>query len=260
MTKIGFIGAGKMAQAIIKGLDKSKFSIQISGYDFSESEKVASELEVSAAKNHAELIATAEIIILAVKPYVIPEILAQYKSNKPIVSIAAGVTLANLTEMTSQTQAIVRVMPNINATIQKATTGIVRNNNVSDETFAIVKTIFTSIGSLHEIAEKDFGTFTALAGSSPAYIYMFIDAMSRAGVLHGMPKDASTKIVAETVMASAEMILASDDNPWTLVDNVSSPGGTTVAGVVSLEQNNFVATVIDAITATVDKNKSMMQS
>ena len=86
---------------------------------------------------------------------------------------------------------------------------------------------------------------------------MFIDAMSRAGVLHGMSKDVSTKIVAETVLASAEMLLFSDLNPWTLVDNVSSPGGTTVAGIVSLEQNNFVATVIDAITATVDKNKAM---
>jgi pyrroline-5-carboxylate reductase len=86
---------------------------------------------------------------------------------------------------------------------------------------------------------------------------MFIDAISRAGVLHGMPKDVSTKIVAETVLASAEMILKSDENPWTLVDNVSSPGGTTVAGVVSLEKNNFVATVIDAITATIEKNNTM---
>ena len=150
-------------------------------------------------------------------------------------------------------------MPNINATIQKSTTGITRNAYVSDNTFATVVSIFERVGSVHDIAEKDFGTFTALAGSSPAYIYMFIDAMSRAGVLHGMPKDVSTKIVSETVLASAEMVLKSGENPWTLVDNVSSPGGTTVAGVVSLEQHNFVATVIDAITATVEKNNQMRQ-
>ena len=112
-------------------------------------------------------------------------------------------------------------------------------------------------GSGHELAERDFGTVTARAVSSPVYIDMCIDAISRAGVLHGMPKDVSTKIVAETVLASAEMILKSDENPWTLVDNVSSPGGTTVAGVVSLEKNNFVATVIDAITATIEKNNTM---
>ena len=159
--------------------------------------------------------------------------------------------------MTTDTKDIVRIMPNFYATIQTSTTAIVRNAYVSDDVFNTVKAIFESVGSVHELAEKDFGTFTALAGSSPAYIYMFIDAISRAGVLHGMPKDVSTKIVAETVLASAEMILKSDENPWTLVDNVSSPGGTTVAGVVSLEKNNFVATVIDAITATIEKNNTM---
>ncbi|MGL5342983.1 MAG: pyrroline-5-carboxylate reductase dimerization domain-containing protein, partial [Lactococcus garvieae] len=88
-------------------------------------------------------------------------------------------------------------------------------------------------------------------------IYMFVDALSRAGVLHGIPKDQATKIVAETVAASAQMILESGEGPWTLVDKVSSPGGTTVAGVVSLEQNHFVATVIDAITATIEKENTL---
>ncbi|GFH40978.1 pyrroline-5-carboxylate reductase [Pseudolactococcus insecticola] len=255
--KIGFIGAGKMAQAIISGLDKSKFSIQISGRDLSKTQQTAATLGVTAASDHTNLIADAELVILAVKPHVIPDILSAYTITQPIISIAAGLTLDNLAEMTSNTQPLIRVMPNINATIKKSTTGIVRNAYVSDETFKAALAIFESIGSVHEIAEKDFGTFTALAGSSPAYIYMFIDAMSRAGVLHGMPKDVSTQIVAETLAASAEMLLKSGENPWTLVDNVSSPGGTTISGVVSLEQHQFVATVIDAITATIDKNNAM---
>jgi pyrroline-5-carboxylate reductase len=259
MTKIGFIGAGKMASAIIKGLDKEAFSIQISGRDWEETLQSAQALGVTPAANHTDLIQASDLVVLAVKPHVVPDILSDYQIDKPIVSIAAGITLADLAALTSDRQALIRVMPNINATIQQSTTGIVRNAHVSDDIFTIVKAIFSSVGSVHELAEKDFGTFTALAGSSPAYIYMFIDAMSRAGVLHGMPKDVSTKIVAETVRASAEMILASDDNPWTLVDNVSSPGGTTVAGVVSLEQHNFVATVIDAITATIEKNNTMNQ-
>ena len=259
MTKIGFIGAGKMASAIIKGLDQEQFCVQISGRNFEESQETAQALGVKPAASHADLIQASDIIVLAVKPYVVADVLAEHQIDKPIVSIAAGITLADLSAMTTDTQPIVRIMPNINATIQKSTTGIVRNAHVSDDVFDTVKAVFKSVGSVHELAEKDFGTFTALAGSSPAYIYMFIDAMSRAGVLHGMPKDVSTKIVAETVLASAEMILKSDENPWTLVDNVSSPGGTTVAGVVSLEQNNFVATVIDAITATIEKNNTMNQ-
>ncbi|MFZ2347712.1 MAG: pyrroline-5-carboxylate reductase [Lactococcus chungangensis] len=259
MITIGFIGAGKMASAIIKGLNKEKFSIHISGRNFEETQSTAKVLGVNGSASHTDLIQNSDIIVLAVKPYVVADILSEHKIEKPIVSIAAGITLADLSAMTSDKQPLVRVMPNINATIQKSTTGIVRNAYVSDDIFNIVKAVFESVGSVHELAEKDFGTFTAIAGSSPAYIYMFIDAMSRAGVLHGMPKDTSTKIVAETVLASAEMILKSDENPWTLVDNVSSPGGTTVAGVVSLEQNNFVATVIDAITATIEKNNTMNQ-
>lgn len=257
MTTIGFIGAGKMASAIIKGLDKTQFSVLISGRAFEESQIIAQGLNVTAASDHADLIKQADIIILAVKPYVVADVLRDYQIQKPLVSIAAGVTLADLTALTSDSQPLIRVMPNINATIQKSTTGIVRNAHVTDDTWLTVKAIFKSVGSVHELAEKDFGTFTAIAGSSPAYIYLFIDAMSRAGVLHGMPKDVSTKIVAETVLASADMLLKSDENPWTLIDNVSSPGGTTVAGVVSLEQNRFVGTVIDAITATVEQNNNL---
>lgn len=257
MTTIGFIGAGKMASAIIKGLDKAQFSVLISGRTHEESQEVAQVLNVTAAADHADLIQQADIIVLAVKPYVVADVLSGYQIQKPLVSIAAGVTLADLTALTSDHQPLVRAMPNINATIQKSTTGIVRNAHVTDDIWLTVKAIFESVGSVHELAEKDFGTFTAIAGSSPAYIYLFIDAMSRAGVLHGMPKDVSTKIVAETVLASADMLLKSDENPWTLIDNVSSPGGTTVAGVVSLEQNRFVGTVIDAITATVEKNNNL---
>lgn len=257
MISIGFIGAGKMASAIIKGLDKDKFSVLISGRTPEESQTVAQVLGVSAAANHADLIAQSDLVVLAVKPHIVAPVLAETTLDKPLISIAAGVSLADLAALTSDHQAIVRVMPNINATIQKATSGIVRNAHVTDATWEIVKTIFKSVGSVHEIAEKDFGTFTALAGSSPAYIYLFIDAMSRAGVLHGMPKDVSTQIVAETVLASADMVLQSGENPWTLIDNVSSPGGTTVAGIVSLEQNRFVGTVIDAMTATVEQNNNL---
>lgn len=257
MISIGFIGAGKMASAIIKGLDKDKFSVLISGRTPEESQTVAQVLGVSAAANHADLIAQSDLVVLAVKPHIVAPVLAETTLDKPLISIAAGVSLADLAALTSDHQAIVRVMPNINATIQKATSGIVRNAHVTDATWEIVKTIFKSVGSVHEIAEKDFGTFTALAGSSPAYTYLFIDAMSRAGVLHGMPKDVSTQIVAETVLASADMVLQSGENPWTLIDNVSSPGGTTVAGIVSLEQNRFVGTVIDAMTATVEQNNNL---
>ena len=260
MTKIGFVGIGKMATAIIAGLDKEKYDVQISSRDKAETTEKAAELSVTAAASHQELINDSDIIILSVKPQVLPGVLADLDipTGKTLVSIAAGLTLDKLAELAhTDKQAIIRIMPNINATIGQSTSAIVGNAYVSGETYDFVKGIFANVGSVHDIAEKDFSTFAAIAGSSPAYIYMFIDAMSRAAVLQGLPKDTATKIVAETVAASANMLLSSGENPWSLVDKVSSPGGTTVAGVVSLEHDGFVTAVIDAITATVEKDKAL---
>lgn len=262
MKTIGFIGVGKMATAIISGLDKTKFNILISGHELTKTQAQAEQLLVTAAASHVELVKKADLIILSVKPQVLPSVLSSLLSDlsktKTLISIAAGLSLTDLKHLTeSENQPIIRVMPNINAQIGKSTSAIVKNDFVGAEDYALAKEIFSSVGSIHEIAEKDFSAFTALAGSSPAYIYMFIDALARAGVLHGIPKETATKIVAETVQASAEMLLSSQENPWALVDKVSSPAGTTVAGVVSLEQNRFVATVIDAITATIEREKNM---
>lgn len=263
MKTIGFIGVGKMATAIISGLNKDKFKVFISGRDIKKTKQQAKDLQVSAVSSHHELVEKSDLIVLSIKPQVLPkiadEILSALTAEKTILSIAAGYTLSDLEHlMALESMPIIRVMPNINAQIGRSTSAIVKNDFVSDNSYAFAKAVFENVGSVHEVAEKDFSTFTALAGSSPAYIYMFIDALSRAGVLHGMSKEASLSIVADTVAASAEMVLQSGENPWTLVDQVSSPGGTTIAGVVSLEQNRFVATVIDAITATIDKEKGLI--
>jgi pyrroline-5-carboxylate reductase len=262
MKTIGFIGVGKMATAIISGLDKTNTRVLVSGRDFTKTKVQASTLNITATHSHQELVEQSDFIVLAIKPQVLPaiatEISGYLTENKVIISIAAGFDLTALTNLLKiEKLPIIRVMPNINAQIQKSASAIVRNAYVSDEDYILSQDIFKSVGTVHEVAEKDFSTFTALAGSSPAYIYMFIDALSRAGVLHGIPKEKATKIVAETVAASAHMILQSEENPWSLVDKVSSPGGTTIAGVVSLEQNKFVGTVIEAITATIDKEKTL---
>lgn len=260
MKTIGFIGVGKMATAIIAGLNKGKFEILISGRDLDKTKRQAEQLGVKAVSNHKELETQSDFIVLAVKPQILAkitdEILSALTADKTLISIAAGYSLEDLAHlMTLENMPIIRLMPNINAQIKRSTSAIVRNEFVSDENYALAREIFEQIGTVYEVAEKDFSTFAALAGSSPAYIYMFIDALSRAGVLHGMPKDLALDIVANTVASSAEMLAQSKENPWTLVDQVSSPGGTTVAGVVSLEQNQFIATVIAAITATIDKEK-----
>ncbi|MBB5888543.1 pyrroline-5-carboxylate reductase [Lactovum miscens] len=258
--KIGFIGAGKMAQAIIAGLP-NKSEILLSGRDFEKSKQTALQLGVKACQSNLELVKRSNVIILSVKPQVLPAVLKEIKDEltdeKTLVSIATGIRLDKLEEMTSKKQAIIRVMPNVNAAIQKSTSAIVANNAVESSVYKFVKELFQKVGSVFELAENDFMTFGALAGSSPAYIYMFIDAMARAGVLHGLPKDVATKIVAETVAGSAQNVIISGIHPQALADSVASPGGTTIAGIVSLEKHNFNAAVISAIDETINKEKSI---
>ena len=107
------------------------------------------------------------------------------------------------------------------------------------------------------MAEKDFSNFTAIAGSSPAYAYLFIDTLARAAVKHGLPKQLSTEIAAQAVLGSAKMILESEENPWGLIDKVCSPGGTTVAGLLAMEENNFMTSIIKGIDATIQKDQEM---
>ncbi len=251
-----------MAQAIISGFDDAlKSEIVISGRQAQKTDETAKALGAQVATSNSELTKACDLIILSVKPQVMSEILSEISSEltreKTLLSIAAGLDLEALSDLTGPQHAIIRVMPNVNAAIQRSTSAIVRNNQVSDQVYALAKSLFLKVGSVHEIAEKDFSSFTALAGSSPAFIYMFIDALARAGVLHGLPKEVAQQIVAETVAASAENVLMSSEHPQALVDSVASPSGSTIAGIVALENHAFNASVIDAITSTIKKEKTL---
>ncbi|MFV0555677.1 MAG: pyrroline-5-carboxylate reductase [Lactovum sp.] len=260
--KIGFIGIGKMSQAIISGfLLEQKSNLFISGRDFEKTKKQAKEFNLTALSSNSELVETCDLIILAVKPQILPEILkevsAALNKEKTLLSIAAGFSLEELNHLTNPKQAIIRVMPNVNAAIGQSTSAIVKNTFVTDIVYKKAKELFLQVGTVHEILEKDFSAFSALAGSSPAIIYLFIDALSRAGVLHGISKNLALKIIAETVAASAQNVLLSSEHPQTLVDSVTSPGGTTIEGVRALENHAFNATLIEAITAIIEKDKKL---
>ena len=171
--------------------------------------------------------------------------------------MAAGTSLEYLDKLSQADLPIIRIMPNLNAKILQSSTAICRNDKVSDQLFEIAKQITDSFGTTFEIAEKDFDTFTALAGSSPAYIALFIEAMSKAGLKHGFPKDLAFKIVSQTVLATTNNLIQGQEKPNDLIDKVSSPGGTTIAGLLDLEKTGFTASTISAIDATIDKSKNM---
>lgn len=265
--KIGFIGTGNMATAIIKGLLSKQIvegkNIFVSSDHQKTAENFAQTHKVTACQNNHVTASQADILILAVKPNILPIVLPEIKdtveARKPLlVSIAAGVTLASLTEMIGlEHQPIVRVMPNVNVGVQAGVCAVCHNALVSEEQIAEVTTLLEAVGSVYPLAEKDFSTFVGISGSSPAYTYMFIDAMSRAAVLNGMPKKLATEIAAKAVLGSAKRLLEGTETPWELVDQVSSPGGTTVEGVVTLEETGFISSVIAGVDATIKKDQEM---
>lgn len=264
--KLGFIGAGNMATAIIKGLLAKEFlpasDIYITTSSPEHTETVSKTLGIQAAHSNADLIKKVDTVVIAVKPHIAPIVLNEQrkllaKEQPLLISIASGLTLDNLAELTSPDQKIIKVMPNMNVTIGQSVSAICSNHLVNNEEMTRVANLFNVVGSTYEIAEKDFRNFTALAGCSPAFTYLYIDAMSRAAVKNGLPKKLATKIAAEAVKGSAQMVLDSDDTPWDLIDKVCSPGGTTIAGLVALEEDHFMATVIKGLEATIKRDQEL---
>ena len=185
------------------------------------------------------------------------KVLADLNFRQPIMSMAAGVTLERLASLTSADLPLIRIMPNLNAQILKSTTGLCTNDKVSEDLLAVAKEITDSFGTTVELAEKDFDTFTALAGSSPAYIALFIEALAKAGVKNGLSKQIALTIATQTVLATAENLSLGSDSPHDLIDKVCSPGGTTIAGLMDLERTGLTHSVVSSIDTTIAKAKKL---
>lgn len=264
--KIGFIGAGNMASAIIEGAVRSGAfrAADISAYDVNaqKTEALQSALGITAVQNCAELISASDVVVLAVKPNVFPTLLpsvgtALRQTDPLIISIAAGKTIAFIEDLLPYSAAVVRVMPNINATVGEAMSAYCFNARVTDAQKALTEQLCGAFGKVMCLSESAFPLFGVLAGCAPAYSYMFIDALARAGVKNGMSKADALKIAAQTVYGSAKQILENDTHPWELVDRVCSPGGTTIEGVASLQADGLDAAVTRAVEAALDKDKRL---
>ena len=263
----GFIGAGNMASAIIKGMtlgtkSYEPTSIFVTSKTMTSAKNLEALCGVTSLATAKEVIEKSDILILGVKPHVLAEIIPDLKQTIQqkgcvVVSIAAGKSLSYLSELLGENIPIIRIMPNINAKIGAATSGLCYNNNVTTEQKQTVSAIFATIGSVIDVPENHFGIFTVLAGSAPAFAYLYMNALATAGVKAGMPKGQALEIVAQTVLGSAKMVLESKEHPWALIDQVCSPAGTTIEGVASLEENGFEATLTKAFDAVLEKNNNM---
>lgn len=262
---ITFIGAGNMGGAIISGLISKNLvkKEQITVYDAYKAalEKAQSNYGVNISEDIAKAVKDADLVILAVKPNIIDSVLDSIKNDLKkdgiLISIAAGVTIERLVEKTFAHIKVARIMPNTPAMVGEAMSSVSVNGHLSKEETDLIVSIFGVLGRAELVDESLIDAVTGLSGSGPAYVYMFIEALADAGVLNGLPRDKAYQFAAQTVLGSAKMVLETGKHPGELKDMVTSPAGTTIEAVKSLEKNSFRHAVIEAVTVASQKSKAM---
>lgn len=263
--RICFIGAGSMAEAIIRGLVEGNIIAASNIFALNRTRPEAlGELHsryriqvTSDPEQRKEFVRRADVIVLAVKPKdaqsAIEEFNEQFHSEQSIISVMAGMSIATLAALLPLSLPIIRTMPNTSSAIGKGVTGLSFSPHVTQSMQTIALEIFRSVGEVVTVEESQLELITGLTGSGPAYIYEMMDAMSSVAVAEGLPPETAKKLVAHTVLGAAEMVLQTDKNPAELRDQVTSPGGTTEAALHLMSERNFQDTVKSAVKRSAEK-------
>ena len=263
--KLGFIGCGNMASAMMKGIIGNNIipCDEIIAYDVLEEsrQRVANEFGICIASDNKEVVDKSEMIVLAVKPQyyedVISEVKDCIKEEQVIVTIAPGKTLAWLSEQFSKKVKIVRTMPNTPALVGEGITACCYNDQVTESELDRVVSILKGFGKCEIIPESLMDVVVSVSSSSPAYVFMFIEAMADAAVADGMPRGQAYEFAAQAVLGSAKMVLETGKHPGELKDMVCSPAGTTIEAVRVLEEKGMRSAVIEAMKACTKKARGM---
>lgn len=262
--KIGFIGAGNMAEALMrgviaKGLYRPDEIIASEIYE-SRREYISRELGVTVTAEGDDVVKRSKFVVLAVKPQQIGDALKAMKKlftkDHVIMSIAAGVTIDTLKSYVPDSK-IIRVMPNQPCMVLASSSAFSCDSGVTEGEKAMVKAVLDAVGISIEVREGLLDAVTGLSGSGPAYAYMVIDAMADGGVLMGLPRDVSVKLAAQTLLGAAKTILETGEHPDKMKDIVCSPGGTTIEAVRVLEESGLRAALINAVEASALKSKEL---
>ena len=263
--KIGFIGSGNMGGAMIGGIIRSNLvpceNILVADICEASLERVKASYGVNVTTDNTEVAKTCDMIVLSVKPQLYPVVINgikdMVKDDVIIIVIAAGQSSEAVKTLFGRDLKVVKVMPNTPALVGEAMSAIAPDAKMTKEEIADVEAIFNSFGKGEIVAEKLMDAVTAVSGSSPAYVYMFIEAMADAAVVEGMPRNQAYKFAAQAVYGSAKMVLETGKHPGELKDMVCSPGGTTIAAVAKLEETGFRNSVIQAMKSCADKSRDM---
>lgn len=259
--RIGFIGAGQMASALAKGFVSGGLVVPS---DIAAADPFPVALEsfaravgaISSCASNQELVDATDVVFLAVKPQnisTVAESITSVDGSKLLVSIMAGVPIRVLQDG-FQTRRIVRVMPNTPCLVGQGASAFCLGEGVEDGDAELVQKLLNATGVVVQTSEPLIDTVTGLSGSGPAFVYQFIEALSDGGVRKGLPRDAATRLAAQTVLGAAAMVLQTGEHPGQLKDKVTSPGGTTIAGLHALENGGMRAAVMNAVAAATERS------
>jgi pyrroline-5-carboxylate reductase len=265
--KIGFIGAGTMATALGKSFVRAEL---VTAKDVIASDPVAASrtaftenVGAKTSNSNVAVVKASDVVILAVKPDQVSNVLAEVRGHFTekhlLISIAAGVTIAKLEEELQTGSRLIRVMPNTPALVSGGVSAFAPGKSALPEDSELAQKLFSAVGVAFPIKESLLDAVTGLSGSGPAYVYMFIEALSDGGVATGLPRAVATRLAAQTVLGAAKMVLETGLHSGALKDMVTSPGGTTIEGIHELEKGRFRGTVISAVRAGTEKSKKLGQ-
>ncbi len=263
--KIGFIGCGNMASAMIGGILSAGV---LKPEEIVASNRTAPKLEeanrrygIETTQDNRAVAAESEILVLAVKPQFYGKVIEEISDDVPdgsvVVSLAPGKTLGKLQDMFGRDLKLIRAMPNTPALVREGMTALCPGVLVTEEELAGVRRLFDAFGKTEVVGEAMMDAVGAVSGSSPAYVFLFIEAMADAAVIGGLPREKAYKFAAQSVLGSAKMVLETGKHPGELKDMVCSPAGTTIEAVAALERAGFRGAVIEAMRACMEKSASM---
>jgi pyrroline-5-carboxylate reductase len=261
---LGFIGGGNMAEAIIRGLlagGVTAAEIVVAEPMAERRDFLRSTYGIDARENNGEVASRAEALVMAVKPQVFRKVAAALGEaalgGKLLISIMAGIATGDIEEACGGSTRVIRVMPNTPALVLEGASALCRGNNATDDDLFFARGIFDLVGTTCVVDEKLMDAVTGVSGSGPAYVFMFIEALSDAGVKNGLPRDVATQLAAQTVLGSAKLLLETGDHPGVLKEKVTSPGGTTIAGLAALERDAFRGAVMAAVDAATARSSEL---
>lgn len=263
--RIVFIGAGSMGQALIKGLLETglveRENLAASARSQKTLDGLARDFSIQTYSDNKVMVEKADIIILAVKPQVIGQVLQELKnvitSRQLVISIAAGINLAYLESNLAAQVPVIRVMPNTPCLVREGACGVSLGTYVGDELGKLVEELLSAVGKVVVVPEKLLNAVTGLSGSGPAYIYLAIEALADGGVREGLPRNQALTLAAQTVLGAAKMVLETGEHPGVLKDKVTSPAGTTIEAVASLEKDGLRSALIRAVTVASQKSEQL---